>query len=205
MEVSMPTGSLCAERNVIGSALADDITLTRKDIKVVAVYSYPKIEKPSTSSNTSPGFPLASPLLSQGDREGGEPAFKKLKVETNGQLAYNNKDHIPMEMISTPKSPSGPKRKIMKAMSSDAAPASQTSPGIKLPTYSPEPGHLTRKSPRLNAKRDSLSSTKTKSVLFATPFAERESSSVDYVETVLPFCTTNPLQAAFKSINVELG
>lgn len=39
MEVSMPTGSLCAERNVIGSALADDITLTRKDLKVIAVYS----------------------------------------------------------------------------------------------------------------------------------------------------------------------
>eukprot|EP01038_Epipyxis_sp_PR26KG_P015957 gene15957-21652_t len=39
MEVSMPTGSLCAERNVIGSALASDITLTRKDIKMIAVYS----------------------------------------------------------------------------------------------------------------------------------------------------------------------
>ena len=39
MEVSMPTGSLCAERNVIGSALADDITLKRQDLKVIAVYS----------------------------------------------------------------------------------------------------------------------------------------------------------------------
>ena len=39
MEVSMPTGSLCAERNVIGSALADDITLKRQDIKLIAVYS----------------------------------------------------------------------------------------------------------------------------------------------------------------------
>lgn len=34
MEVSMPTGSLCAERNVIGSALADDLTLRRQDLKV---------------------------------------------------------------------------------------------------------------------------------------------------------------------------
>lgn len=33
----MPTGSLCAERNVIGSALADDLTLLRRDIKAVAV------------------------------------------------------------------------------------------------------------------------------------------------------------------------
>lgn len=39
MEVSMPTGSLCAERNVIGTALSDDITLRREDIKIVAVYA----------------------------------------------------------------------------------------------------------------------------------------------------------------------
>ena len=34
MEVSMPTGSLCAERNAIGSALADDLSLKRSDLKV---------------------------------------------------------------------------------------------------------------------------------------------------------------------------
>ena len=39
MEVSMPTGSLCAERNVIGSALADDITLKRENLVAVAVLS----------------------------------------------------------------------------------------------------------------------------------------------------------------------
>lgn len=39
MEVSMPTGSLCAERNVIGTALADDMTLKRQDLKLIAVYS----------------------------------------------------------------------------------------------------------------------------------------------------------------------
>ena len=37
MEVSMPTGSLCAERNAIGSALGQDLTLRRKDILGVAV------------------------------------------------------------------------------------------------------------------------------------------------------------------------
>lgn len=36
-EVSMPTGSLCAERNAIGSALASDPTLTRRAIKMIAV------------------------------------------------------------------------------------------------------------------------------------------------------------------------
>ncbi|KAM3574424.1 hypothetical protein VYU27_003623 [Nannochloropsis oceanica] len=39
MEVSMPTGSLCAERNAIGSALAADLTLKRRELKIVAVLS----------------------------------------------------------------------------------------------------------------------------------------------------------------------
>ena len=30
MEVSMPTGSLCAERNVIGTALSDDLSVRRQ-------------------------------------------------------------------------------------------------------------------------------------------------------------------------------
>ena len=37
MEVSMPTGSLCAERNVIGSALADDLSLKRSHLQLIAV------------------------------------------------------------------------------------------------------------------------------------------------------------------------
>lgn len=39
LEVSMPTGSLCAERNVIGTAIAQDPSLRRADIKIVAVLS----------------------------------------------------------------------------------------------------------------------------------------------------------------------
>ena len=50
MEVSMPTGSLCAERNVIGSALADDITLRRQDLKMIAVYSARSLDTPKPSS-----------------------------------------------------------------------------------------------------------------------------------------------------------
>lgn len=37
MEVSMPTGSLCAERNAIGTALAADPSLRREDLLMVAV------------------------------------------------------------------------------------------------------------------------------------------------------------------------
>ena len=41
MEVSMPTGSLCAERNVIGTALASNPALKRQDLKMVAVLAVP--------------------------------------------------------------------------------------------------------------------------------------------------------------------
>lgn len=52
----MPTGSLCAERNVIGSALADDLTLKRHHIKMVAVLSVsltPFEETPTSPVNMS--------------------------------------------------------------------------------------------------------------------------------------------------------
>ena len=41
MEVSMPTGSLCAERNVIGTALATNPGLKREDLRKVAVLAVP--------------------------------------------------------------------------------------------------------------------------------------------------------------------
>jgi len=48
LEVSMPTGSLCAERNCIGTALAYDPHLARCDIKLIAVLSLPPV--PSIAS-----------------------------------------------------------------------------------------------------------------------------------------------------------
>lgn len=45
-KVSMPTGSLCAERNVIGSALAADLSLLRRDIKAVAVLAVARLGTP---------------------------------------------------------------------------------------------------------------------------------------------------------------
>lgn len=44
MEVSMPTGSLCAERSAIGSALAANPNLKRQDLKLIAVLAVPPIE-----------------------------------------------------------------------------------------------------------------------------------------------------------------
>ena len=59
MEVSMPTGSLCAERNVIGTALATHPDLRREDIKMVAVLAIElRNEKASHSPRRVPSPPL---------------------------------------------------------------------------------------------------------------------------------------------------
>ena len=42
--VSMPTGSLCAERNVIGTALASDPQLHRNALRVIAVLGIEMLE-----------------------------------------------------------------------------------------------------------------------------------------------------------------
>lgn len=49
----MPTGSLCAERNVIGSALTADLSLLRRDIKAVAVLSVAHLDRPSPSAGVN--------------------------------------------------------------------------------------------------------------------------------------------------------
>lgn len=60
MEVSMPTGSLCAERNVIGSALAADITLKRQDLRCVAVLSA-TLDPPAPPSSPQVSSKFSSP------------------------------------------------------------------------------------------------------------------------------------------------
>ena len=48
VEVSMPTGSLCSERNVIGTALASDPSLQRTDLRMIAVLSMSVLFQPQT-------------------------------------------------------------------------------------------------------------------------------------------------------------
>lgn len=81
VEVSMPTGSLCAERNAIGTALAADFSLTRRDLKMVAVLSLGLTPGANASSNYT--HPPASPTANGKD--------KKL-VWQNSQSS--KKDHI---------------------------------------------------------------------------------------------------------------
>lgn len=55
LEVSMPTGSLCAERNAIGSALAANPALRREEIKLVAVLSLPELGTDGKKANNPLG------------------------------------------------------------------------------------------------------------------------------------------------------
>jgi A distinct subfamily of CDD/CDA-like deaminases len=59
IQVSMPTGSLCAERNVIGTALADDLTLRRMDLRMVAVLGV-SLQSNGSSSVTVVTDPLTN-------------------------------------------------------------------------------------------------------------------------------------------------
>lgn len=52
MEVSMPTGSLCAERNCIGTALSSNVGLMRRDIKMIAVLSMEPVDRANDDSPT---------------------------------------------------------------------------------------------------------------------------------------------------------
>jgi len=56
MEVSMPTGSLCAERNVIGTALASNPGLLREHLKMVAVLALP-LQSDETYISSPPLLP----------------------------------------------------------------------------------------------------------------------------------------------------
>ena len=66
MEVSMPTGSLCAERNVIGTALASNPGLKREDLKMVAVLAIPLSKDEPSDAAFPPQIPSPPPGLDLG-------------------------------------------------------------------------------------------------------------------------------------------
>ncbi|OQR94652.1 hypothetical protein ACHHYP_01016 [Achlya hypogyna] len=83
-EVSMPTGSLCAERNAIGSALANDPTLHRNALKMIGVLSVNLA--PPMSAPQIPALPRAeslptplTPTVHAAPTEASSPKAKKPK------------------------------------------------------------------------------------------------------------------------------
>ena len=72
MEVSMPTGSLCAERNVIGTALAQDPGLKREDLIMIAVLAVTLSEEPSKLPLPPPGGSAICRSVSPNEKDGAE-------------------------------------------------------------------------------------------------------------------------------------
>lgn len=72
MEVSMPTGSLCAERNVIGTALAQNPGLKREDLLMVAVLAVTLPKEPSPLPSPPPGGLSFCRPVSQPEKDGVE-------------------------------------------------------------------------------------------------------------------------------------
>ncbi|KAG1695009.1 hypothetical protein DVH05_020939 [Phytophthora capsici] len=79
-EVSMPTGSLCAERNAIGSALASDPTLTRRALKMIAVLGL---------NLTAGGSNLTSPTASERGGATGDDVKNKPPSEAHAGATFD--------------------------------------------------------------------------------------------------------------------
>jgi cytidine deaminase len=77
MEVSMPTGSLCAERSVIGAAFASNPGLRREDLRMVAVLAVPL---PFDELGPAPPSLIpSSPYLERGNSRKISIGFPKLE------------------------------------------------------------------------------------------------------------------------------
>jgi len=85
MEVSMPTGSLCAERNAISSALAADASICRGHFRMVAVLSIPDFSKVKPTAPQSPQSPR-SPTLDALDGLSRASSLPSVDTESSGPL-----------------------------------------------------------------------------------------------------------------------
>jgi cytidine deaminase len=115
MEVSMPTGSLCAERNVIGTALASNPGLKREDLKMVAVLAVPlplpietiDVRPENMSRNMS--FASYSSIVNEDDEEGedwvipgGDITGEQPNTSLDTSMACEVIEHISREPLRLP-------------------------------------------------------------------------------------------------------
>ena len=101
MEVSLPTGSLCSERNAIGSALSEDPSLRRGDIKAVAVLTL-SLKRPTTSStNNNPPISPMSVISNARTTKSNHrrPGFDIVSPET--PLSVDRKNSPPISLART--------------------------------------------------------------------------------------------------------
>jgi cytidine deaminase len=85
LEVSMPTGSLCSERNAIGNALAANPGLTRKDMFGIAVLS---LRPKDVGDDKSAPF-LCRDVLTHPGTAPSSPENAKTTLNGNGAMSRN--------------------------------------------------------------------------------------------------------------------
>ena len=142
MEVSMPTGSLCAERNVIGTALASNPALKRQDLKMVAVLAVPLelVQQQQQQEAVRPSnMPRSSSLAS----------YSSVQEEETDWVIPN--DGIPVAKIST----------TTEAAAAAALPVYQVAGEDLFPPRSTPPGTPVRRI-TLYSQANHLQSTATK-------------------------------------------
>lgn len=110
MEVSMPTGSLCAERNAIGTALAADPNLKRENLLMVAVLSVQLPPSPGRS------FPYCRPtndgldLVEVSEKlklQSRDEMHRSTSVSSIAEASQNIVDEWEMDIMSPPRSERG--------------------------------------------------------------------------------------------------
>lgn len=98
MEVSLPTGSLCAERNAIGTALTNDPTLLRKDLRAIAVMVH-NLQSKGRPSLPSPSRGPLSPLALP-------PSYSASLVSpSSASSASSSSSGSPVSPLSSPREP----------------------------------------------------------------------------------------------------
>lgn len=129
MEVSMPTGSLCAERNVIGTALASNPGILREHLKMVAVLALPlqSDERYISSPPVLPspphgaGLNLCRPTSTKAGRTSWKEAdcfFSEVKLKLSQYQQSNNVSSHVIGCMDLEPSDNSMSSKILRSVSS---------------------------------------------------------------------------------------
>lgn len=100
LEVSLPTGSLCAERNAIGTAFSADMSLKREDIKLVAVYSASYDEEPSAGGRerrAESTVSISSSTIGERDRADSSAFSVAAAKEVSSDPSFNSSMTSPVK------------------------------------------------------------------------------------------------------------
>jgi len=149
----MPTGSLCAERNAIGSALSDDLSLKRTELKIIAVlgFNLKNTSNRPPSSTKSSGSSSSSQALNQSSWLSSPPPLK-LESPKNAIMMPPTSSQKNVNITPRSRHDSSAEQESEQQQQPPPPPSSQTSSFISQTTMS---NHSTSMNPSpntLNAK-----------------------------------------------------